>query len=192
MRQASAAMRGDAEVHRQLEDADWNDIGIRLAGYASWKLRTLRWRLGGAALPAGKSAEDVAADAIVKVLSGERAWEPQRGALLPYLRSVVDSLLSHMVDSAATARRAERELAREARYAGGAAASGADRVEQLRVALAREQQHALLAIIDAVAAHCEPRPQALAAHLGVSVADINNRLKRLRRIALRLAGEDKR
>ena len=84
MRQASVAMRGEADVHRELADADWADIGIRLTAYASWKARTLRWRLGRDALPAGKSAEDLAADAIVKVLSGERAWEPQRGGLLPY------------------------------------------------------------------------------------------------------------
>ena len=33
---------------------------------------------------------------------------------------------------------------------------------------------------------CEPRPQALAVQLGTTVAEVNNRLKRLRRLALRL------
>jgi len=181
---------GGEDVQRELADADWADIGIRLTAYASWKARTLRWRLGREPLPPGRTAEDVAADAIVKVLSGERAWEPQRGPLLAYLRGVVDSLISHAVETAAVARRATRELAREAAAPASDECHGARRIERLRRALAGDRQHALLAVLDAVAAHCEPRPQALATHLATTVADVNNRLKRLRRAALRLMAKD--
>ena len=51
--------------------------------------------------------------------------------------------------------------------------------------------HALFAttesdVVDAITRGCEPKPQALAAWLRVSVADVNNRIKRLRRLAFKI------
>ena len=58
---------------------------------------TLSWRTGSdVALAKGLMPEDVAAQAIVSVIAGERKWEPQRGPLLPFLKRVVDSLLNHL------------------------------------------------------------------------------------------------
>ena len=51
-------------------------------------------------LAGGKTPEDLAADAILKVLGGDRVWDPGRGPLLPYLEGVVDSLISHLAASA--------------------------------------------------------------------------------------------
>jgi hypothetical protein len=189
MRQATA-QRMEKDVEETLRGVDWADIGVRLTGYALWKTRNLAWRLGRGELTLGaRTPDDLAAEAILKVLSGERGWDPRRGALLPYLQGVVDSLLSH----AAAAPDVSRTVYAEPPAALTAEADPAEeRIERLRAALQREQQTALLAVMDAIAANCEPRPQALAAHLGTSVADVNNRLKRLRRLALRVAAGDHR
>lgn len=187
----ATAVRMDPSVEEALRAVDWADVGVRLAGYAAWKARNLAWRRGRAALALGpRTPDDLAAEAILKVLSGERGWDPLRGPLLPYLQGVVDSLLSHATAAPDVARTV---------YAPPPAAPpdeesepAAERVAALRAALQRDGQSGLLAVVDAISAHCEPRPQALAAHLGTTVADINNRLKRLRRLALRLAAGDPR
>lgn len=187
MRQATALPK-DPAVARALRDVDWADLGVRLTGYAVWKARNLAWRRGRNELELGaRSPEDLAAEAILKVLSGERAWDPRRGPLLPYLHGVVDSLLSHAAAVADVTRTERGAAADPASESPDEAAS--DRVERLREQLRRGPYPALLAVVDAIEAHCDPRPQALAAHLGTTVADINNRLKRLRRLALRLTAE---
>ena len=183
--QGAVRMASDGE--RQLGQVDWADVGIRLTAYATWKARNLRWRTGlRDALAGGRTPEDLAAEAILKVLAGERGWDPQRGALLPYLEGVVDSLISHLAESADN-RVQERWSDAYDRAAEGAPASDpAERIERLRAILLREQQHGLLALVDAVEAGCEATPQALARQLAISIADVNNRLKRLRRLAQRV------
>src|SRR5438067_992758 len=90
----------DPSIREHLEQIDWADIGIRLTAYAIWKARNFRWRTGRDwALAAGKTPEDIAREAILKVLDGTRAWDPQRGGLLRYLEGVVDSLMGHLAVS---------------------------------------------------------------------------------------------
>lgn len=174
------------DVQRELDRTDWADVGVRLAAYATWKARNLRWRTGRAdTLAGGKTPDDLAADAILKVLGGERAWDPSRGPLLRYLEGVVDSLLSHLAASADNRMQEPWSEAHD-RAAAPAASDPAERIDRLRAALQHDQQHALLAVVDAIAARCDAKPQAIAQVLGTSVADINNRLKRLRRYALRI------
>lgn len=175
------------DVLRELEQVDWSDVGIRLAAYATWKARNLRWRTGRSdILAGGKTPEDLAADAILKVLEGERAWDPERGPLLAYLQGVVDSLLSHLAGSADN--RIQEALAEEHDRPADIpqASDPEERIARLRALLRAEHQYPLLAIVDAVTAHCEPKPQSLAQQLNTTVVDINNRLKRLRRYAQRI------
>lgn len=184
----AAALRMDPTVEQALREVDWADLGVRLTAYAAWRARNLAWRLGRAELALGaRTPDDLAADAILKVLSGERGWDPHRGALLPYLQGVVDSLLSHAAATPDVSRTLRVDPPAEMTSTAADDDAPGERVERLRAQLRRDGQLALLAVVDAIAAHCEPRPQALAAHLGTSVADVNNRLKRLRRLALRLA-----
>ena len=202
------------DARSELLRADWEDIGIRLAAYATWKAGNLRWRTGQTnVLAAGKTPEDVAADAILKVLEHKRVWDPQRGPLLPYLRRVVDSLMNQLADGAdnrtqqrlpdvegepalrsfdeTIAAPSGRTPLSSVASAGSTAKLGEadpeERIDRLRAALAREHKEDLIAVLDAVSLDCEPRPQAIASYLGTTVADINNRLKRLRRFAQKLA-----
>ena len=187
----ATALRMDRDVEQALRSVDWADVGVRLTGYAVWKARNLAWRRGRHTLALGaRTPDDLAAEAILKVLSGERGWDPRRGPLLPYLQGVVDSLLSHAAAAPDVSRTDRVEPPPVVDTAADDAP--AERVARLRAALQHDQQAALLAVLDAIAAGCEPRPQALAAQLGTNVADVNNRLKRLRRLALRLAAGEQR
>jgi DNA-directed RNA polymerase specialized sigma24 family protein len=180
--------RTDEERDRALLETNWQDVAIRLTGYALWKLRNLHWRGGPAAslLPA-KAAEDFAGEAILRVIDGRRSWNPERGPLLPYLRGVVDSLLSHMSQSREH-NNATLKADMDTFAAGSPGASLDDeRVVDLRRALARAGEQALLEIVDAVLDDTDATPRGLAEHLCTSVPDINNRLKRLRRFAHRQA-----
>lgn len=91
----------DDRVFNLLQQADWPRIALELTDYASTKVQRLQWRTGsGGGLPQGKTPEDLAYDAIGKVLSGDRRWDPdQNPDLLGYLKAVVDSLVSHLVES---------------------------------------------------------------------------------------------
>lgn len=180
--------RMDAETRRRLREADWADLGIRLTAYATWKARNYRWRTRQVwALAAGKTPEDVAREAIAKVLDGTRAWQPHRGPLLPFLQGIVDSLMSHL---AASADNAIIEPLHDALLDAVASrepddAEGADLIDRLRRVLEQHGADDLLALLASVREH-GAKPSAIAVALGTSVNDVNNRLKRLRRAALRV------
>jgi RNA polymerase sigma factor (sigma-70 family) len=89
------------ETRALLEQHHWETTIPRLVKYALDKTRRLYWqgKLGGD-LPGGQQAEDLVEEAIEKVRSGERKWNPyDQPDLYEYLRSVIDSLISHLVNS---------------------------------------------------------------------------------------------
>jgi hypothetical protein len=68
---------------KELLHVDWRETGMKLAAYAAFRSRNLAWRTGSdVALAKGLMPEDVAAQAIVSVIGGDRKWEPERGPLL--------------------------------------------------------------------------------------------------------------
>ncbi len=91
----------DEELFGRLSAVDWDQITLNLTDYALRKVRRLRWRTARAdALPSGRTVEDLAHDAIAKVWSGERSWDPgTQPDLLHHLKGIVDSLVSHLVES---------------------------------------------------------------------------------------------
>lgn len=207
-----------AEVFRKLQESDWKAIGKELVAYAIWKAQNFAWRTGNDDdLAQGFQAEDVARQAIEKVFAGKRAWDPARGDLLPYLKGVVDSLMSHMADSldnTIQARLAEDEEGKElldhaefhaARNDNFGLLSAHQRsrgtnsdVENERVAklfAAVQGEDDLMAVLDVVMSSGETKPAQIAAELGIEVTEVNNRLKRLRRVAMNIkrpsSGEDK-
>ena len=184
--------RMDGETLRRLREADWGDIGIRLTAYATWKARNYHWRTQRAgALAAGQTPEDIAREAIARVLEGTRVWEPARGALLPFLQGVVDSLMSHLAASGDNALCEHWHDPLPERLADDQPddAIGGRLIARLRGTLQRERAADLLAVLAAVQEH-GAKPTAIALALGTTVRDINNRLKRLRRTALRVLRAD--
>jgi hypothetical protein len=91
----------EPDVQDRMAGEDWERITLLLVDYALFKVRRLKWRTGDQeSLPEGKTAEDLAYEAIEKVLSGARKWDPATcPELVGYLKGVVDSLVSHLVIS---------------------------------------------------------------------------------------------
>lgn len=198
---------------KELLKNDWRETGIRLAGYAAFRARNLAWRTGSHDfLAKGLMPDDIAAQAILSVISDERSWDPDRGPLMPFLRRVVDSLLNHLAESNDN-RRVERLLLEheEALQQKGSAPL-ADRAawatafqanptraefgpepeddNELKIqqlfAVAREKPE-LLELLHAMIDFDEVRPRCIASRIGKSVAHVNNCLKRLRRLALKIS-----
>ena len=85
------------KVRRLLIDQNWEDSIPRLTRYAIIKIREKYWYGGkGGNVAAGKMAKDFVLDAISKVFSGERGWNPDKEPdLLGYLAGVLRSDISH-------------------------------------------------------------------------------------------------
>lgn len=184
------------EVSALLQEADWGTIRRELLIYTTWRVRDYRWRRGGdGELAEGKTVEDVVQEVIVKALSGVRRWDPDRGELLAWLqahsRSVIDALAksaSHRrevsvpevesLDGAQSPDPLEIVLGKEAKM------QIQQKVKTLFQAVDREPE--LREVLQTIMDGCEPWPRYIASELGISVADVDNRLKRLRRRASKL------
>ncbi len=197
------------EKAEHLRNADWEKIGPVLVAFAGYLARCYRWGSDARdTLALGMAAEDIAGLAIRKLWSGERNWDPQaQPDLLWVLKGIVRSEMGHLFHTSAA--RAEKRFPSdedgrdpESRLAAmrSSAPPGSDleseligreedhqagrRIQRLRSALRGHPE--LLEIVDAIQGGCEGRPRHLAAELGAEVPEINNRLKRLRRVALNL------
>jgi RNA polymerase sigma factor (sigma-70 family) len=190
----------DQETNKLRQEQDWETIRRQLLAHATWRAKGYRWRGGrDLELTGGYTVEDVIQEVIAKALSGIRRWDPDRGELLPWLQAQSRSILDALARSAPHRREVSvldlEDLASaqapdplEALLEQEAWAQEMQRVDRLFQAVAGEPEleQVLWLIIDG----CEPRPRYLALELGVPVAEINNRLKRIRRRALRLDKED--
>jgi DNA-directed RNA polymerase specialized sigma24 family protein len=199
----------------RLQQADWNSIGIQLAGYARWKARRLRWRTGGAEdLAKGKTPEDVAAEAIEKALDGTRALNLETNEdLLDCLKSIVDSDINHLVHSADNIRQrpvSENQDGEELRDKMEFEAAHENYNELLSQQPRNPEDHlsnideqeaerridnlfksladekGLTEVLEAIL-EGETKPKDIADRLKTAVSDINNRLKRIRRHAYKIS-----
>jgi RNA polymerase sigma factor (sigma-70 family) len=73
---------------------------LELTNYALHRIWSLKWILPADTLPKGLQAQDLAKEAIKKVYSGERQWDPARNPdLVKYLKGIVKSDIGHLVRS---------------------------------------------------------------------------------------------
>jgi DNA-directed RNA polymerase specialized sigma24 family protein len=179
---------------------DWSAVGKDLLAFAEWRARNYQWGSSGN-LAAGPSLEDVVQRVIEKTISGERRWDPAKGPLVPWLKDQMKSVMDALTNAAV--RRHETQapemdsleefvegpVASQSLSPEGilldkeAAAQMAERADALFQAVNGEPE--LEAVMNAILDGCEPKPRYLAAELGVSVEEINYRLKRLRRRAIK-------
>ncbi|GJL59726.1 MAG: hypothetical protein NPIRA03_25830 [Nitrospirales bacterium] len=85
-----------------MDDANWEEIYLRLVNYVQMKGRALKWRTGNQSdFAQGMTAEDLVQEAIKKLFSGERVWDyekdPDLGKFL--MDSVLKSMVSNLVRS---------------------------------------------------------------------------------------------
>jgi hypothetical protein len=174
------------------KDFEWGKIARRLILHADRKLRARYWRsVHGGPVPGGLEAGDFAYLAINKTLDGGRPWDPVRTSLQDHLRDVVDSLISGRVlrpENAVTVRTDVDPGGCDA----GQVQDGQPSPES--VVISRQLEEKLLkhvsadvdlfVLLRAMVEHNTTKPQELAKILGLSVDEINNRKKRLRRAAI--------
>jgi DNA-directed RNA polymerase specialized sigma24 family protein len=87
----------DRETVEKLEKADWDRIIPELARFALKRVQRLSWKQER--IPKGLNADGIACEAIALVFDGDRRWDPEKDPdLMGYLRSVVNSLISHLYE----------------------------------------------------------------------------------------------
>jgi DNA-directed RNA polymerase specialized sigma24 family protein len=187
------------DVREQLEEHPWEDTIPRLVLYAIRKAKRLYWQgIMNGHMPGGREAQDVVQDAIEDVLNGRRFWNPvSQPDLFAHLRSIVDSKLSHLVESMEhRSVRSESALGARNEDAPGLTslaelpASGASPFETLVQAEAEDffwgfyellaDEPLLQKVIEWIDAGID-RPADIAVHLGVPPREIYNARKRLQR-----------
>jgi hypothetical protein len=192
------------EVLQALGDQLTDEMITRLAAYATAKKNRLYWQsIRGGAMPEGLEPDDVVQNAVKKILTGDRRWDPSKHPdLFEYLtRSVIDSDMNHAAESwtnrhlknesALTAKAVDQE---DSSYFSRLESSQDDPETQLSAeeeAEASDQflwdllddlgDDALLrgmveCIIDGTG-----KPREMAAALDVTTKEINNAKKRLKR-----------
>jgi len=190
------------EIFSRLQAVDWGTVGKELLAFAEWRAKNYHWRGSrNMVLAAGQTLEDVVQQVIEKTVSGERHWDPAKGPLVPWLKDQVKSVIDALANAAV--RRHETQSTEGEDVEESVADPGTSRslspeailLENEAVAQMAERADALFqavnddpeleAVVSAILDGCEPKPRYLAAELGVFVEDINNRLKCLRRRAMK-------
>ncbi|MAE71020.1 MAG: hypothetical protein CME06_11210 [Gemmatimonadetes bacterium] len=191
-------------------DVDWGLIGKTLVAHAIRRARRYP-RLRGNFWPKGQGPEDIVSELMVRYWSGARKWDRKRYPdplifFMMHLNGMIDALaksasaryerptrqsedgseLTDRVDlrgqeiSGRSIADPESELLREEQEA-----AAHRRIECLKEAVAGQPE--LGEVLDALLDGCEPKPRHLASRLDQPVREINNRLRRLRRIDITVA-----
>lgn len=181
------------------EDDRLRELVDRLARYAHYKIARLRWRgvpyARGGRPPGGVSPEDLAVDAVVMLINGARPWNRDRYPTeLDFLKSVVDSLVNHLAESAGNRLERNPGPPREGGDAGTLERRSTITPGPLQVATDRDElarfQSAIRAALDGDSLAVEilqcleqgfDKPSEMAELLGKPVKDINNAQVRYRR-----------
>lgn len=168
----------------------------RLISYINWQARTMTWAGGDPGMLAkGQTPKDVAQEVFRKALDGTRKFDPERGTFMNWLRDQARSELNHLAESVShrlDVELSEDELIPDANTANPEAALIAqeDRDEHQKIVSQTigavfesvEGKPDLEEVVEAIMSGCTPYPRYLAKELNLAVKDVNNRLKRLRRL----------
>lgn len=89
----------DPEIRKHIQSADWPRITKELAIFARHRVKITFGRTGNdPALPKGFSVEGIVQEAVKRFLGSIREWHPEKVELLPFLKGVVKSVVSHLVE----------------------------------------------------------------------------------------------
>jgi DNA-directed RNA polymerase specialized sigma24 family protein len=135
-------------------------------------------------------------EVIVKAWSGIRSWDPNKGQLLPWLQAQSRSITDALANCAS--HRREVSIPEAESFASTQSPDPLEIVlEEEAKTQIRQKLEVLFQAVDAapelkevletIMNGCQPRPRHIALELGISVREVDNRLKRLRRCALKLA-----
>lgn len=201
----------NARKRELLRNFPWDENYPKLVAFADWLIQGKTWNSN--ILPKGQTAESIVRDVIEKTFSEERNWDPERGKLLPWLKWVIKSEISHLAESASNKKdvrldhfddndprgnRVEYEAGRQPHVKPQVASPEetmiATESENEKKASARAKVDLLLEacggrpeleeIVYAICdGKCSAKPQDLSEHLGRPVKEIYSNLQALRRRA---------
>jgi hypothetical protein len=186
------------QVVERISEAEWESLAVQLGRHALHKSRRFYWRTGNSGeLPCGEMTESIVSKAVHLWLTGRRKWNRVEYANLEsFLRSVIDSLLSHFASSSDNRRIAysedspvivqgtpESELLEKERV------TESDQI--LAEIIRRSQEDAVvLEIIETMRNGAASRREIVKA-TGRSADVIDNGLKRLRRLGANVIRSNK-
>jgi DNA-directed RNA polymerase specialized sigma24 family protein len=203
------------ETFQQLKETEWGSVGQELLAFTIQRVQNYKWgTYSWQELPKGRTPEDIVHHIIEKTLTGERHWDPQKGPLVPWLKDQVKSVVDAVCHSATRRREIPTptdadedsdDLRSSQRLALDNFPSPTE-VNPENILLEKEEaeweakkinalfaavsgQPELQQILSVIMDGCEPKPRYIAAEIGVSESEVNNRLKRIRRHALKLEKE---
>lgn len=169
---------------RDIPSSEWKKTLEKLTIYASHKCLRRHWETPNGVLSKGNEPKDLALEAISKVLSRERKWDPEEQDLLSFLKTVVDSMVSHLVASPDNARRSRgRRTDKVLRTMPAATASpeqeavATELTRRIRASL--DDAPELLDLFNCIAQG--DKPKEIARALGQSIDDIYNQIRKLKR-----------
>ena len=190
-------MRGQKWLNRT--ENEWNEITERLTLHALCKFRKYGWKRGDPskvewAGPDGTSPKDLALTAITKVVEGKWTYDPQRHLdFLDFLRSRVDSLISHLAEKAKCRRTGRMPVTFdpetndfvEVEIPGtgpdpAETCMNRDVINCIKEVVAAERDQLMAQILECMEAEIT-KPETMAELLGVDVKSIYNAQKRFRR-----------
>jgi DNA-directed RNA polymerase specialized sigma24 family protein len=198
----------DANIQNQLKAQDWGAISEELFAFARYRAANYYLRKGS--LPKGNEPWDIVQMVIEKTIVGERVWDPSKGPLLPWLKDQVKSEIDNLFSSLEQRKTIplspcgedETEDTKDAflfHHAIGTDEMPFARIPEEALVLIDEKESIetlisglfnvlkdepqLEKVLSIIMEGCEPKPHFIADRLGVPVEEVNNRLKRLRRLA---------
>ena len=180
----------------ELAEQDWQRLLNRLTVHAQRQYMRLGWFSNGRyRSPQGQGPEDVAAEAITRTIEGRRTYDEKKCPDFYYfLKRCVDSIISHLIDSKEAEKRKSmpsivtdegeiEEIEPEGREAGPLEICiKKDLVEKIKSILQETfvQDEVVCGMLDCLDAGID-KPSEMAEYLEVSVKEVNNAQKRLRR-----------
>jgi DNA-directed RNA polymerase specialized sigma24 family protein len=207
----------DTKKYRLLKEARWENICTRLLGFGIYLMQNYGWHLtSDSIISSGISVEDLVQTVIRKTLDGTRNWDPDKGDLEPWLRDQLKSEVSNLLCSSSCKKEVNncsdyknRNLLVEIKDQNDSTECISKSPEAIlltkedEIINEREVSKRISALFKAVKGDQEleelleevmngtfPKPSVLAEELGVEVKNIYNRIKRLKRKAIKfLQGE---
>jgi DNA-directed RNA polymerase specialized sigma24 family protein len=168
-------------------------LSVRLLAFARRSAKLKRWWLKSSdGLAKGRTAEDVACEAIASLFGGKRKWQPaSQPDPWEHLKSTVNSLLWGLSvarenrvcirgvedNDASTNQTPESQLMSQERRERG--------YSMLESEILSADDSALLSLHDLIVNEDIHKPEELAPRLGITVADTNNLKKRFWRVCHR-------
>ncbi len=195
-----------AEIRKLMREADWKGLRPRLVLHADNQIKRYWWKGAKARnCPEGRTAGDYVTQAMEKVYQGKRNWEPQKLSLFTILAGVISSDVSHDAECLEN-QRENCEAALDSPDDDESFVSqipGRDLSPDEECARNERSQQVLMILIDLVSEK-DPdlvgliecfwdekfTPIEMAEKLKISIKEVNNRQKRLRRILIRHGKEE--